>query len=330
MTREEITIRKTPFLFLRRLFIIEFFFAILPFLVVMLLNVRDSYNDSTLSGTMSYSLAVAIGMATIQVLIIAVSFAAWYIPAYRADQRRVVYSRSGLFEEKILVQTPSIGSIDVKQGWLGRRLDYGTLIVLDRQQQDRARIKDIPNPATYSEKIMRLVGPARAAPLLSEPKSIDELLRGGENQYVEYKSSLMWDYRQQVVNKALYEPVMKNLVAFMNTTGGILLIGVADDGQVLGLEPDFRSMKKPDSDGFENVFSMAFNKMIGAEYRRFVEVTFPEPGGKEICMLSVRPSSEPAYIVHRGKEAFYIRAGNGSQPLTVSQAARYIQDHFDR
>ena len=121
---------------------------------------------------------------------------------------------------------------------------------------------------------------------------------------------------------------MKNVAAFMNSTGGYVLIGVNDDGEVLGLDPDYQAIKKPDNDGFENVFNMAFNTMIGVEHRRFVNVSFPEISGKQSCVVSLQPSSRPAYLVYRGKETFYVRAGNASQPLSVSQVARYIQDHF--
>lgn len=121
------------------------------------------------------------------------------------------------------------------------------------------------------------------------------LIAAGETQHVEFKASLQWDYRQEKRNKDLYEPVMKNLAAFMNTVGGVVLIGVADDGQVLGLTPDYQTMGKQDSDGFENVFNMAFNTMIGAEYRQFVDVSFPVVAGQQICMAAVRPSPEPVF-----------------------------------
>ncbi len=87
-------------------------------------------------------------------------------------------------------------------------------------------------------------------------------------------------------------------------------------------------MKKPDAGGFENVFNMDFNKMIGVEFRRLVGIRHPEIDGKQICVVSVQPSSEAAFLTHRGKETFYVRAGNASQPLSVSKATRYIQDRF--
>jgi membrane protein YdbS with pleckstrin-like domain len=328
MDREGLTIRKTPFLFLKWLVVVEFFFALVPFLAVLLINLRQSYEGSPLAGTVPYNLLLTIGMTTLQVLILAISFVAWYFPVYHVNRRRILLKRSTLFEDRKVVDTQSISQIEVKQGVLARRLDYGTLVITCAGAADRAYVKSIPSPATYVELIEGLIELEEAASPSLELQSVRELLAGGENQHVEFKSSLMWDYRRQIVNKALYEPVMKNVAGFMNAMGGVVLIGVNDDGEVLGLGPDYQAIKKPDSDGFENVFNMAFNKMIGVEYRRFVDVTFPSIEGREVCVVSVRPSTQPAYLQARGNETFYLRAGNASLPLTVSQAARYIQEHF--
>lgn len=161
------------------------------------------------------------------------------------------------------------------------------------------------------------------------PKSAVDLVNSGEHQFVEFKSSLAWDYRQQRANKALHQPVMKTLVAFMNSSGGYLLIGVADDGQILGLEPDLQTLRQPTMDAFETAFNMAFNKMIGVEFRQFVDVAFPEIDQKPICILLVQPSTDPAFLQEKGSEKFYIRAGNASQSLTISQANRYIKRRFN-
>jgi predicted HTH transcriptional regulator len=120
------------------------------------------------------------------------------------------------------------------------------------------------------------------------------------------------------------------VVGFMNAVGGTLIIGVSDDGEILGLDPDYSVMKKQDKDGFENVFNMAFGSMIGIDLRHFLDVQFPKLEGKEICVVSVSPSDRPAYLTSSGTEKFYIRAGNMSQALSVSKATTYIQSRFDR
>lgn len=328
MNREEIVVRKTPFLFLKWLIIVEFFFALLPFLVVTLASLRQSYEGSALSGTVSYNLLLAIVMTTLQILILIISFVVWYFPAYYIDRERITLRRANLFEDKTVFETQALRRIEVRQGAVARRLDYGTLVIEAEGKASPALVRDIPSPAAYAERIEALVEPEPAARPAIEFESASELIARGEGQSVEFKSSLMWDYRRKMVNKALYEPVMKNVVGFMNATGGVVIIGVDDDGQVLGLDADYQSMRKPDPDGYENVFNQAFNKMVGVEYRRFVALSFPQIEGKEICLISVQPSSQPAYLQYKGDETFYLRAGNASQPLTVSQAARYIRDHF--
>jgi len=122
---------------------------------------------------------------------------------------------------------------------------------------------------------------------------------------------------------------MKNVVAFMNTTGGVILIGIGDEGEILGLEPEFQSMKKPNPDGFENLFNMAFNKMVGVQFSDYVSVDFELIEEKTVCRILSLPASEPVYLTISNKEEFYIRTGNSSQPLTISQAVNYIQRHFD-
>jgi membrane protein YdbS with pleckstrin-like domain len=324
--QETIIIRASPFVFLFRVAIIEFFFALGPLALVILLNLRSEYEVWVFSRTVSYTLFVTIAITTLQVLIIAIAFVTWYVPVYHVDDQQI--KRRSLFGERKLLGTQSISHTEQQQGPIARRFNYGTLILHNSNGPGKAEVKNIPDPGYYAELIQHLVQPAPRLPSLFEPKPTRELIAGGENQHAEFKSSLMWDYRRQHPNKDLYEPVMKNIAAFMNTRGGVVLIGVGDNGEILGLGPDLNTLRKPNVDGFENVFNMAFNKMIGAEFRQYVDVTFPEIDEEVICLVTVRPSSEPAYLVHKGTEKFYIRAGNASQPLPVSKATKYIQSHF--
>ncbi len=94
------------------------------------------------------------------------------------------------------------------------------------------------------------------------------------------------------------------------------------------MDKDLSTLPKSNMDGFENVFNQAFNKMIGVEFRQYIDMNFPDVTEQTICMISVRPSPSPAYMVHKGEEKFYIRAGNASQGLKMSKATKYIQGHF--
>ncbi len=328
MMKSNFEIRYSPFLFLKRLALLEFLFALLPAVIALLLDVEVVYSQSGLARTLSFPVLWLVVITAVQVFLIGVVFFWWYAPSYAVSIEKIVWNRGSLFEPKELARTYAITYIAVHQGALGRRLDYGDLILHTSDQREPVVMQYIPNPERYRRWLEDMIVPELTAQAVPMERSAHELIAAGENQNVEFKASLQWDYRQQKRNKDLYEPVIKNLAAFMNTAGGALLIGVDDDGAVLGLGPDYETMGKKNSDGFENVFNMAFNKMIGPEYRRYIQVEFPRLEDKEVCLISVTPSPEPVFFTDKGEEKFYIRTGNTSQPLTISRASRYIQGRF--
>ena len=327
MQPDQTIVRKSPFLFLKWVVVVEFLFALAPVVLSVALNLQADYEASSGGRGLPYSALLVIVVTTLQVAAIALAFAAWFVASYRIDQRQVSYERGPFYPPKQLAATQTIVDVQVRQGWLARRMDYGTLVIRSAHADAVALVKDIPNPQQQAELITSLIAPQQvvAAP---DADALRQLIAGGENQYVEFKSSLLWDYHRQTVNKDLYEPVMKNLAAFMNTAGGAVIVGVDDDGQALGVEKDFAGLPKKNIDGWENAFNNAFNAMIGAEFRRFAELSFYEVDGLTVCLARVQPAVAPVYVTLKGKEEFYIRTGNSSQPLSVSKASRYIQTHF--
>ena len=329
MNRDEIVIKKSPFQFLKWLAIIILLFALLPVGLAYIPILRNTYEGTAFARSFSYNLVLTIAWAVLQTTALAIMFIAWYLPTYLVDADQIRFRRGANGAERKLAATQAITDIELAQGFLARRLGYGSLTIYTTKGAEPIKLSNIPDPDIYAEHIQDMVEAEPVAEALPAPKPAQELIHDGESQFVEFKASLMWDYRQQRANKGLYDPVMKNVVGFMNTSGGTLLIGVSDDGEVLGLEPDYSVMKKGDSDGFENVFNMAFSSMVGVELRHFLQISFPTISGKEICAVTVHPSDRPAYLLNKGTEKFYIRAGNGSQALSVSKAMRYMQSRFD-
>ncbi|OGN03779.1 MAG: hypothetical protein A2655_04500 [Candidatus Yanofskybacteria bacterium RIFCSPHIGHO2_01_FULL_43_42] len=162
------------------------------------------------------------------------------------------------------------------------------------------------------------------ARLLSREKDIGEFIKSGEHEKLEFKTSFRWDTKRNQTNKELEKTVMKTVAAFLNSDGGSLLIGVDDEGNPVGLEDDFASLAKPDIDGFENHFNNIFSTMVGPEFRRLVKLTFNNIDDKTVCVVDVKPSRKPAYLKTGNGEDFYIRTGNVSTPLKMSEVATYI------
>jgi predicted HTH transcriptional regulator len=155
------------------------------------------------------------------------------------------------------------------------------------------------------------------------------LIENGENEYVEFKSSIRWDYKQNSVNTSLESVIAKTIAGFLNYQGGQLIIGVDDDRMILGLEKDFLTLKKKNVDGFELKLTEIINNKIGKEVRHLIHLIFEEVDGKTICLVDIEKSPKAVYVVTDGKNAeFYLRSGNSTEPLDIRQATEYSKNHW--
>ncbi|MFC1932280.1 DUF262 domain-containing protein [Chloroflexota bacterium] len=159
-------------------------------------------------------------------------------------------------------------------------------------------------------------------------KTVVDIITGGENSKVEFKSSIRWDHKLSQVNKVLETIVMKTIAGFLNTNGGTLLIGIDDSKQIIGIEDDYKTLQKADRDGFELHLNQLVSNSIGKERCLNVNVSFHQVDGKDICMIQVELASKPAYVKEGSESKFYIRTGNQTQPLGIKESIEYIQEHW--
>ena len=161
---------------------------------------------------------------------------------------------------------------------------------------------------------------------ISEFKPVDELIKELESDTLEFKSTLEWSVKGNCKDEKLRLAVLKTIVAFLNSQGGTLLIGVKDDGNIFGLEQDLSLLKnKKNIDDFQLKLVRLIIENIGSYFiNKYIKIRFKELEGKEICIVDVKMSLKKAFLkTDKGLE-FYIRVGNASQKLTIPA----IYDHF--
>jgi len=170
----------------------------------------------------------------------------------------------------------------------------------------------------------RVIG--RLASHLAE--DVPQLIRAGESDSVEFKASLRWDYKQSKVNKELEAVILKTLAGFMNQRGGNLLIGVRDDGHVVGLQHDYATLRKKDRDGFQlALFSLA-REHLGVRACALIHPVFQEIDGQDACRVLVYSTSCPVYVTRKGTSHYFLRNGNATIELGVQEAHEHIRQRF--
>jgi len=154
------------------------------------------------------------------------------------------------------------------------------------------------------------------------------LIGRGEGPDLEFKSSFRWDLKESKVNRALEGVVLKTLAGFLNSKGGTLLIGVADEGAVLGIEHDYQTLKKRDRDGFEQAITSTIAAKLGTDVRQHIQVFFHSLDGKDVCRIILARSPKPVYMKHERGTKFYVRAGGSTREMTVQTAVDYIAQRW--
>lgn len=166
---------------------------------------------------------------------------------------------------------------------------------------------------------------------------MEDMIAEGEHNGLEFKQSLRWDVNEGRKNVNLELVVLKTIAAFNNSEGGILLIGVDDDQNVVGLDPDYAALGQGDRDEFELHLRTLIHRTWGVEYAtKFVGVSFPAVSDTEICRVDVRRGEVPLFLEVRNKqgqkiEKFYVRSGNSSPPIeSASEVAAYVSGRFPK
>ena len=159
---------------------------------------------------------------------------------------------------------------------------------------------------------------------------LQTLIAQGESAELEFKSSFRWDLRENKVNRALEGVILKTLAGYMNGNGGTLLIGVADDGTVVGLELDYKTLKKQDRDGFEQAVMTAVATKLGADACHSVYIVFHSLENKEVCRVMVAPTNRPVYVKDGDAPKLYVRTGVLTRELNVQEAINYTADRWPR
>jgi len=131
-----------------------------------------------------------------------------------------------------------------------------------------------------------------------------EIITNGENSGVEFK-------RDVLENHAL----AKELVAFSNLSGGMVLLGVEDDGRISGIT-------RPN---LEEWLMTACRDKIRPSIIPFFEVIREIEPGKDVAIVSVTRGYDVHSVWHNNRNTYYIRVGTQSREPTPEELGRLFQ-----
>ena len=128
-----------------------------------------------------------------------------------------------------------------------------------------------------------------------------EIVGNGENSGVEFKRDVLENH-----------DLAKELVAFSNLNGGVVLLGVEDDGSISGIT-------RMDIEGW--VMTVCRDKIRPAMIPFFETVRDIDPG-KDVAVVRVTRGFDVHALWHNNGSRYYIRVGSQSREATQEELRR--------
>lgn len=208
----------------------------------------------------------------------------------------------------------------------------GSVMAAEKSDVIRINGKELLNgdsvPVGISFRILReLIKPLTSLYYTNDfYKRTRDIIRQGEGDKVEFKSSLRFNLHSGKFGREIEHAALKTIAAFLNSWGGILIIGVDDSGTVLGTKND---QFENDDKAVLHLTNLVKERM-GTHFLQFISSSVEMLGEDKIMRIDVSPSNLPAYLTNNNEEYFYIRTGPATTDLKPSRIYDYIENRFFR
>lgn len=192
------------------------------------------------------------------------------------------------------------------------------------EQLDQLKTNLAYNPKQINKISKEIKSFSSTLSSVSEEDTILDMINEGENKTVEFKKTFAFNFHtNNNRDDNLVKASIKNIVAFINSEGGTLLLGVNDEGEITGMQEEIEKHKSKDK------FKLYFGEMvkrIGKLRNTHVDFKLIKINEKDILRVTCK-KSEKTPCFYEGKE-FYIRQNPKAQLLQGDELYDYTKKRF--
>lgn len=159
---------------------------------------------------------------------------------------------------------------------------------------------------------------------------IKKLIGNHENQNIEFKQSFRWNHFKNQVERSIPKTITRAICGFLaSKNGGLVIIGIKDNKEIIGIESDIRSYNEKDlSKGRDSLLTdigEKIRKNIGIYAIDNCYISFEKVDSREIIIITVSSYNHP--VIHLKKE-LYARVANSTVKLTGREAQEFLSKHY--
>lgn len=161
-----------------------------------------------------------------------------------------------------------------------------------------------------------------------------------ESADLEFKSSMLFDHKkakaspnlpfQEYKSEGVIHSFIKTIAAFFNTGGGVLYLGVEDNGDFIGLEPDcfILGCKTFDADKWQ----LAFRDFIATRFKEgnsvndYLDIVFINVGDLIVARVRVPKRKKLSFVIDKEKNRtlLFRRQGNKTNNVEIDEVEEFL------
>lgn len=213
---------------------------------------------------------------------------------------------------------------------LPRLEDQNQIIITQRKLHELKRAIDnfdaelALNPPSSKTILFKLDNMLDSIGGLTDADRVRNIIRQGESKGIEFKETLSLDVKKNTKEKYIELSVLKTIVAFLNTEGGILLVGVNDAAAITGINNEIEKFHKL-IDKYLLHFKNLIKARIGEEFYPYIDYKPINLDGTYILEVKCLESKSPCYL---DNSEFYVRTNPATDKLEGPKLVEYVRHHF--
>ena len=161
---------------------------------------------------------------------------------------------------------------------------------------------------------------------LTDGDKIKSLVLKGESKSLEFKQTFDLCLKEKTKQKYVEQSCLKTIVGFLNTDGGVLLIGVEDSGLIPGIDEERKMFHKDSNDRYLLCLKDKIKTRIGTPFFRYIDTTVVEVEGRSVVKVDCHPSDEEVFL---DEKEFYIRTSPSTDKLEGKELSSYLKKRFN-
>ena len=160
----------------------------------------------------------------------------------------------------------------------------------------------------------------------------EEIIQKGEGKFIEFKPALLFNFKTGQGGIGVKFKNAQSIAAFLNSNGGLLYIGVTDNGEIQGLKYDYSVLEGNKHDRLKLEFDQLIRYFFPSFVSTYIQTSIISIQEKDVFVIRIHSSKQPVMLRNKIDDKlykeFYIRQEASSIKISDTEdIIDYIFNH---